>query len=171
MNRLFLIDKIKNNSVGAEIGVWKADFSKEIVRNKKIDKLYLIDPWQTDSSTNDRWYSENIISQTGMDEIYKSVVNFFKTYNNVVIIRSDADFAMNSFQDDYLDWVYIDGNHSYEFVKKDLINSYQKVKNGGYIYGDDFHDSEIKKALDEFVMEKNLKYYVESNQFIIFNEK
>lgn len=171
MNRTFLIQKIKDNSVGVEIGVWRADFSKEIIKNKKIEKLYLIDPWLTDSTTNDRWYSKNIITQNGMDEIYKSVINYFDSYDNIVIIRSDSDAAMNTFEDNYFDWSYIDGNHSYEYVKKDLLNSYNKVKSGGFIYGDDFHDSDIRKALDEFVSEKNLTYYVESNQFIIHNEK
>ena len=39
--------------------------------------------------------------------------------------------------DNFLDWVYIDGNHRYEFVLKDLQLSARKVRLGGMIAGDD----------------------------------
>jgi cephalosporin hydroxylase len=41
------------------------------------------------------------------------------------------------FQDGYFDWVYIDGDHSYEAVLNDLKAWYPKVKPGGYLALDD----------------------------------
>ena len=57
---------------------------------------------------------------------------------------------------------YIDGNHSYDYVKIDLTNSLKKVKIGGYITGDDYlwlnqtpneKGQSVKKAVDEFLLE------------------
>ncbi|MEP1930273.1 MAG: class I SAM-dependent methyltransferase, partial [Roseibium sp.] len=38
----------------------------------------------------------------------------------------------------YFDWVYIDGNHLYDFVKEDIEICFRKVRSGGIIAGDDF---------------------------------
>ena len=38
----------------------------------------------------------------------------------------------------YFDWIYIDGNHTYEYVKQDLEGYRPKVKPGGYMAGDDY---------------------------------
>jgi methyltransferase family protein len=37
----------------------------------------------------------------------------------------------------YFDWIYVDGDHQYEAVKKGLESYLPKVKPGGFITGDD----------------------------------
>jgi predicted O-methyltransferase YrrM len=62
-----------------------------------------------------------------------------------------------------LDWIYIDGDHSYTGVINDLRNAIKVVKKGGLIIGDDYkwHSEEdkggVKKAVKEFIAEQNLK--------------
>ncbi|GAI57889.1 unnamed protein product [marine sediment metagenome] len=64
---------------------------------------------------------------------------------------------------DNLDFVYIDGNHAYEFVKEDIKNYWPKVKKGGVFGGHDYYNlskaREVKKAVDEFVKENKLKLF------------
>ena len=49
------------------------------------------------------------------------------------------------------DFVYIDGNHDYEFVLKDLETWFTKVKPGGIIFGDDYlRPYGVSKAVNEF---------------------
>jgi hypothetical protein len=55
----------------------------------------------------------------------------------VVPFPNDAARAL---PDDHLDWVYIDADHTDEFVKQDLELFFGKVKPGGYLLGDDYHD-------------------------------
>jgi hypothetical protein len=55
-------------------------------------------------------------------------INFFKT-------TSDSFFENNK---NYYNLIYIDGNHRYEQVKKDFINSFNFLENNGYIICDDF---------------------------------
>ena len=62
---------------------------------------------------------------------------------------------LEQFPDEYFDWVYIDGNHLYEYVKEDLEVSLRKTKAGGLITGDDYTEGGwweggVKKAVDEF---------------------
>jgi len=58
-----------------------------------------------------------------------------------------------------LDFVYIDGNHSYEFVKKDIQLYYQLIKADGVIGGHDFTGSFIGvvRAVVEFALKHRFK--------------
>ncbi len=60
--------------------------------------------------------------------------------------------AVKEFKDESLDFVYIDANHNYEFVKEDIELWYPKVKIGGIIGGHDYgpHESGVAKAVDEW---------------------
>ena len=45
ISRDFLLEKMPKNSICAEIGVLRGDFSERILRIVKPKKLYLIDTW------------------------------------------------------------------------------------------------------------------------------
>ena len=61
----------------------------------------------------------------------------FKDSENIEVIRTQGEYAEQYINQDELDWVYIDGDHSYEAVTKDLEISFRLVKSGGLITGDD----------------------------------
>ena len=63
------------------------------------------------------------------------VNNLVKKFKNVEIIRKTSAEASKDFGDESLDFVYLDGDHSYEAVKADLEALYPKIKAGGYILG------------------------------------
>ena len=65
-----------------------------------------------------------------------------------------------------LDWIYIDGDHSYSQTKKDLNNSLKVVKSGGLIIGDDYgwpdakwQKAGVTKAVDEFIKQNKFKMF------------
>ena len=110
-----------------------------------------------------------------MDLIYESVVYKFKKNKNVKIHRKTSERAAASFCDNYFDWIYIDADHSYEAVKKDLNLWYQKIKPGGFLCGDDFAINERLKwgvipAVKEFVEKNNLDLKIDGTQFVIKRE-
>jgi hypothetical protein len=98
--------------------------------------------------------------QRDMDKVYEEVVSRFTTATKsgrVKIHRSRSVQAAITFPDSYFDWIYVDGDHSYEGVTADLAAWHSKIKPGGCISGDDymtegawFGDS-VKRAVDEFV--------------------
>lgn len=178
-SRDFLLQALPKYSVGAEIGVNDGDFSERILEIVMPKKLYLIDPWHFES---DEFYkitpygSENVNGQNMMDKKYKYVQNKFNTEINkgkVIINRGFSEKILSEFDDEYFDWVYIDGNHLYDFVKKDLDLCLKKVKNSGFITGDDYYDGgwcdgEVKKAVDELIAAGLVKLIcIKNNQFLL----
>lgn len=79
-----------------------------------------------------------------MDAIHAGVLKRFQGRTEVRIHRMRSLDAVAQFPDKSLDWVYIDGDHSYEAVKADLVAWLRKVKTGGVLVGDDYD------WLDEF---------------------
>lgn len=169
-NRECILDLIDENTVCAEIGVWKGGFSRRILK-KNPKHLYLIDPWQH-QDYNGRWYS---IGQMKMDTIYRKINKEYSNLDNVTIIK---DFSENVvFEENYFDLVYIDGNHSYKYVLKDLNHYYKFMKNKSYLTGDDYgwKDKYCQRgpagAVKDFCKEKGLDFQVIGKQFIIKIDK
>jgi hypothetical protein len=166
--------------VCAEIGVWEGDFSTRIIEVTKPRLLHLIDPWKYESGEvyKSAWYGgKKASNQEQMDAVYSHVAKRFATQiqaGTVVIHRSPSSDAVSAFEDGYFDWIYIDGNHLYEFVKLDLELWCPKVKRGGYITGDDYTEREdlwfkggVKKAVDEFSSRNNYEPLIIGRQFIL----
>ena len=172
-----LLKLMPKNSICAEIGVWKGDFSKRILNTVKPKKLYLIDPWFFNTEYKNAMYGGSVEkSQKDMDEIYKSIlINFRKEINQekIEVFRNKFEDLLDKFPDNYFDWIYIDGDHTYNAVVKDLDNVTKKVKEGGLITGDDYTTGGwwkggVKKAVDEYIVnhpEKEIK--IMGSQFII----
>ena len=173
--RLFLLKKMPRSAVCAEIGVWKADFSIRIQELTSPKELHLIDPWEFQNEFPERMYGGSVAkNQMDMDRIHENVRNKFNSYQNVIIHRGDSNKILPEFANAYFDWVYIDGNHDYEYVLKDLRSCLSKVKPGGIIAGDDYkwEDKEgfpVKRAVHDFIEENNLENNLDilDSQFII----
>jgi len=155
----FTLNFIQPDSVCAEIGVWKGQFSKEILK-RKPGKLYLIDPWKSITDIPERWHAA---PQEEMDGIYEEVVKDFDSRDEVEIIRKFSADAVSGIEDNSLDWIYIDGNHSYEFVKQDLELWWPKLKHGGCICGDDYQEGKYQIEVLEFGVIKAVDEFTENN--------
>ena len=147
--------------MGAEIGVHLGDFSQQVLDVVAPKTLHLIDPWQHETSSvyKNAWYGGRAKDgQREMDKRWSKVCKRFDreiAEGRVNVQRGYSTEVLRTMPDEYLDWVYIDGNHLYEYVKADLALSYQKTKLGGYITGDDYIEGGwwaggVKKAVDEF---------------------
>ena len=168
------LDFVTTDSICCEIGVWKGEFSDQILK-REPKTLYLIDPWLFQPEFPGRMYGGKIAKTTkDMDTMYGRIVETYEAVPTVRIVREKSEYALPRFPDAFFDWVYIDGNHEYEFVMKDLELSRLKVKDTGYITGDDYswrNDSGIKTvkiAVDEFVLKYRLELQLYPHgQFVI----
>lgn len=172
MDKLFILEEYAPGSKGVEIGVWKGEFSKAIADRVKPDALYLCDPWKFFPEYSDRWYGGTLAkSQEDMDIIYQQVVNMFTEYPNVHVVRDFSDNLFRYIEKNSLDWTYIDGNHSYEFVLRDLEISRDLIKPGGLITGDDYDEgNDIDKAVTDFIEKYQDSIdggYIKNRQFVI----
>lgn len=177
--REYLLSQMPEQGICAEIGVHKGVFSRRILKRTNPKQLHLIDPWAHigGNTYKDSWYGglgEN--GQSIMDGRFSFVKNLFNheiKNGQVVVHRGYSDSIVEKFEDYYFDWIYIDGDHQYAFVKNDLEMYYQKIRNGGILAGDDYGSegwwgNGVKRAVDEFrEKDKRLGIEVKGNQFII----
>src|SRR5260370_135132 len=131
-----VLSRLPKRSVCAEIGVYKGEFSRLVLERIEPVRFHLIDPWEyvSDPAYEKSWYGGRVgKDQVNMDIIYRSVCETLGSKGNVVIHRNRSADCAHLFADAYFDWVYVDGNHQYEFAKQDLELYFTKVKPGGFI--------------------------------------
>jgi hypothetical protein len=154
-----ILNAHKMNGYGVEIGVKHGLFSQHLLSDWKCEKLYLVDPWEKqDGSVYDETHHDH---DTDLSVCIDNLKPFVGKYE---MIKDYSYNAYSRFPDEYFDFVYIDGNHSYDAVKDDLIKWYPKLKKGGLIAGDDYskfseeklfnYSFGVKRAVDEFAFEQ-----------------
>ena len=114
---------------GAEIGVCKGGHALQLFKIIPGLHLYCIDPWTKYSVRN---------SQKMQDENYKTTCVRLKDRNASILTKTSTQ-ALADIEDGALDFIYIDGLHTFDAVMGDLINWAPKVKIGGMIAGHDYY--------------------------------
>ena len=155
------IDMVAENGVGAEIGVHLGEFSSVILSLAKPRKLHLIDPWQHVADPTYKWalYGGENVTQADMDARYQLVLNRFAgeiAAGAVEVHRQRSVDAAPLINDGELDFIYLDGDHTYEAVSQDLKAFFPKIRTGGLIIGDDYHlrgwwKDDVVRAFNEFI--------------------
>ena len=138
--------------VVAEVGVREGYFSKFILDNTSVKKLYAIDPWENNAELSD---CETVFRTC------KSLLDPFA--DRAEMVKGYSPFAAEMFEDSSLDFVYIDGLHDYESVNADIAGFYSKVKTGGIIAGHDYHLEDwpgVYNAVNEFILQNELEINV-----------
>jgi hypothetical protein len=179
--RRMVLDALPAGSIGAEIGVHKGDFSAVLLEAVRPARLHLVDPWKYETAEryDKAWYGGQAEGgQAEMDERYASVLTRFDREiraGQVVVDRGSSEEVLEQLPDEYFDWVYIDGNHLYEYVKVDLALSLRTTKAGGLITGDDYAEGGwwqggVKKAVDEFATDDAVQLLQLQNGQYVFQK-
>ena len=161
--RIDLLKSFEKKLIIAELGVFKGEFSSQIINICNPNKLYLVDIFSGRVESGDV-NGNNIISING-EELKKIVENKFSSNTKVKIIKSCSVEFLKSLEENYLDVVYIDSSHQYEHTKKELEESFFKVKKNGFICGHDYHPrfNGVVRAVNEFCEEKKLNLSLTKN--------
>ncbi len=152
IRREMLLVYLPQGGVVAEIGVAEGEFSEKILEHCAPQRLHLIDLWAYQDDAEYRRDLNNVADED-QERRYKAVQSRFSAASaagQVVIRRSDSVAAAATFADRSFDFVYIDGNHTYQGVRADLEAYYPKVKDDGFIGGHDFsnHESAVELGFD-----------------------
>ena len=146
------------NGVGVEVGVQKGDYSFQLLSGWTTGTLYSVDRWQHVEDYED----VANIPQDGQDKLYEETLQKLSVFEDrSVVVRKDSVEASKDFEDESLDFVYIDADHSYEGCLRDITTWYPKVRPGGVISGHDFVDKVcaagvfgVKSAVAKFFQER-----------------
>jgi len=113
----------------------------------------------------------NLILRENLNS-YESVQNFLKKFSrNVTLIKGNSNHILVNLEVKDIDFVFLDGGHSFDTVFNDLNLLYDKISlnKGAIILCDDYEDADyikgVKKAVDRFVEEKKLKLELVEKRF------
>ena len=90
-----------------------------------------------------------------------------KFKDNIEILKGNSNELLQNLKSSYYDYIFIDGGHAYETVKKDLLYSKEKLSGNGIILCDDYDlgHTGVKRAVDEFIEVNKCKIEVVEKRF------
>jgi predicted O-methyltransferase YrrM len=140
-----------NVKIGVELGVAQGYYSSYLIKNHNFNIFFCIDKW------NDHH-----------DESEKSqVINNFKENNNIKIIHDTFSNASSLFEDEYFDFIYIDGYaHTGQDNGETLKQWYPKLKIGGIFAGHDYCQKFFPKTVEQvnLFLRDTLKYKIHTTK-------
>lgn len=133
--------------VGVEIGTAEGHTTEYLLQSIPTLQLSGIDPYPMYID----WDGNQPAAEKNKSELMKKIETYEDRYEHIF---ANSDDAVDRFEDNSLDFVFIDGLHTYDQVLKDCRNYYPKVKKGGLIIGHDFARIEgVNKAVRQFAKE------------------
>lgn len=145
------------------VGLYKmVEFLQE---NSKVDIVVEVGTFQGESTEllaiafKNVWTIDPYIGYTyfgiALSEIEKKFIDkVLSKHSNIHKLKTTSVEASEQFQNESVDFVYIDGDHSYASVKQDILTWLPKIRTGKYIGGHDYtlvDMKEVCQAVDEIV--------------------
>jgi len=145
-----LLHKIHGNNfsyIGLDLFEESNENKKEVIPNTSFS-----------SNPIKKFYYKYIKRQNPYSlEAVEELLDKFK--DNVHLIKGNSNKLLKKIDMSKIDYVFLDGGHEYNTVFSDLISCYEVINNNGTVLCDDYNLSQapgVKKAIDDFVKEKNL---------------
>lgn len=141
LNRDAILRLLPQGGCGVEIGVNRGAYSKKIMALAAPKVLHLIDPWPVDGADE---YIKTYGVKDDMQAHYEMVQRDFAepiATGRVVVYRAYSRDCSEQFTDGQLDFIYVDGMHSYEACLEDLRLFGPKLKVTGFLMGHDFSNT------------------------------
>jgi len=163
----------------AEVGIGYGTHAKYILQTTQLNELILIDP--TKFYPNDM-FAEDIMSKVPevqgntFNELYDLIQTELSPWKGRYTWYRKESLAITEEEvpTESLDCVFIDGDHSYSAVRKDLEFWWKKVRSGGELLGDDYWMTDVARAVREFADSYTLNVdflYREGSEYKIFRIK
>ena len=144
-DRYELLTRLPKAAVCAEVGTDRGDFAKRILETCAPAHLHVFE----------------------LDVCRIDPKNLFEPVRDgrATVHEGDSAAALAAFEDASFDWIYIDGDHSYAGVKRDIAAAEPKVKPGGLLVFNDYcvwsvssmRQCGVAQAVNELALEKNYR--------------
>jgi predicted O-methyltransferase YrrM len=150
-----MVSKFNDGSRFVEVGTWKGMsacfMAVEIINSGKNIQFDCVDTWEFFD-----WFVD--INKSAYENLYETFLkNIEPVKNNIKIIRMISWEGASNYENESIDFAFIDAGHDYNSIKKDLISWLPKIKKGGVIAGHDYYHKPIFDAVHEVIGEKNIK--------------
>jgi len=157
----YMADRAKPGDIFVEVGVFKgrsaAFMATELLNSGKGVNFYAVDHFKGSPEHGD-------LTDTLLTEAIENLRPVLEA-GAVVIMPEPSLKAVTRFEDDVVDFVFIDAAHDYESVKEDIAAWWPKVKSGGVLAGDDYQPSwpGVIQAVSEFSEVTGIPYLLIHN--------
>ena len=146
---------------GAEIGIESGKFSQQICNQNPGVELLCVDAW-----AKYRGYSR-ALPQEKYDKQEREARQRLAPYD-VVIAHDFSMNAVETVEPESLDFVYIDGNHAFDYVMRDIIEWAKRVRRGGIVSGHDYYvgvrSIDVIEAVDVYTKVHGIKEWFLTNE-------
>ena len=142
-----------------EVGVARGKHMLEVLADKNV-KYVGVDKWEHDTTLEHEVAKLNEYNdQNKWDGMYEEALEKSKPFGDRArIIRGCSREILPNMTQKF-DIIYVDGDHSYEGAKKDIEMSLELLKDeNSKIVVDDLHYSSVKRAFNEVIRERELRY-------------
>jgi hypothetical protein len=141
-----MINLLNPDSIMVEIGCYFGESTLLWASSEKIKKIIAVDPWVDFYDKND------LASERGNMKIVEQMFDDNTKENpKIEKIKGYSVEVSNNYNIASLDFVYIDGCHTYEEVMKDINAWKTKIKHGGFIGGHDYNWDGVRRAINETI--------------------
>lgn len=154
-NRLHMIHMLPRPAEVAEIGVCEGDFSERIFELCEPRRLHLIDPWEHQGEADYARDPANLASGDQEQRHARVLARLAAPLadGRAVLHRMRSSVACDRFADGQFDWVFVDGNHTFDGALSDLRNYAPKIAADGMFLCHDHSNSLVARDLRFGVVE------------------
>jgi hypothetical protein len=175
-NRLEILPRLPQGGVFVEVGVAFGDFSERVLEVCRPDRFIGIDLFDLHEHEMVFGHSRReIMGDLDHEQFFLNKVSRFAQAAEISTLRGDSVASLETLADESVDIFYVDADHTYEGVKRDLAALKSKVKPDGYIIFNDYamynHLCEdgalgVVQAANEFIIENDYEilYYAFQHQ-------
>ena len=144
-----LLSQVEGNQF-VDLGCFIGGFTvpMAMVAKERGGKVYSVDLYKSAIPTPGNFYNEHLN--------YPCKEYFIENMKSVGLIDVIDLYEAHSwdvsriFKDESVDFIWVDADHHYESVKKDIDYWYPKLKKGGIIAGHDYTEEGVRRAVWEF---------------------
>jgi predicted O-methyltransferase YrrM len=166
-----LIRLISANSV-IECGVALGGHANDLLTNLSTISYTGVDPYQHGYDNSDSFVSEveaslGMTGQIAMDSLFEAVRDSLELFGDRAhLVRQDSIKYSQSLENGTVDLVFLDDNHTHEYVSNELASWWPKVRSGGILCGDDYWMPSVKSAVESFAASNGLPLrFIAKNQY------
>ena len=142
-----MVERAVDGAVFVEVGCFYGRSTlyraQQIAQSGKQISLHCVDLWSDDLQSNGQ-------KQRGEMVYAQFLINLEPYLPTIAIHRGSSWDMAENFEDGSCDFIFIDADHEYESVLKDLKAWHPKVKSGGVIAGHDYSYKPVTRAVHEF---------------------
>jgi len=166
--KLYLLFKDLGYIKGCEVGLESGKNAKVMFENIPGLILYGVDPYKQHQDSS--YISESDGLKWGPLYLHRVKHRAIKELRglNWKLIQDFSEDAVRRIPDQSLDFVYIDGDHSYDSVMLDIILWSRKVRKGGIVSGHDYfynknklgRQSKVTQAVNDYARIHEIMFFI-----------